>query len=174
MTTTRLMSPEDAPVLAALLRSNRDFLAPWEPDREDSYFTEEGQLAVVRDALDWYEAGTHVPHVIVDDDGRVVGRITLSGIVRFSLQSASVGYWVSEHANGRGHATAALRSMIAVAFGDLGLHRIQAETLKHNAASQRILERAGFERYGLAPEYLRIAGRWQDCVMYQLINRDMA
>jgi ribosomal-protein-alanine N-acetyltransferase len=32
------------------------------------------------------------------------------------------------------------------------------------------LERNGFEKYGLAPAYLNIAGRWQDHVMFQLIG----
>ncbi len=67
-------------------------------------------------------------------------------------------------------ASAALGEIIGVAFGDLGLHRIQGETLLDNVASQRVLERNGFARIGLAPTYLKIAGRWQDCILYQLIN----
>jgi len=67
-------------------------------------------------------------------------------------------------------ATAALRQIVGVAFGELGLHRIQGETLLDNAASQRVLERNGFARIGMAPEYLKIAGRWQDCILYQLVN----
>jgi ribosomal-protein-alanine N-acetyltransferase len=39
-------------------------------------------------------------------------------------------------------------------------------------ASQRVLERNGFVRYGLAPAYLEIAGRWQDHVMYQALAPD--
>jgi ribosomal-protein-alanine N-acetyltransferase len=99
-----------------------------------------------------------------------VGRITLNGIVRGAFQSCSVGYWLSAAAGGRGLATAALREIKATAFGDLGLHRIQAETLMHNTPSQRVLARNGFVRIGLAPTYLKIAGRWQDCLMYQAIN----
>jgi ribosomal-protein-alanine N-acetyltransferase len=57
-----------------------------------------------------------------------------------------------------------------VAFDELRLHRIQAETLPHNVRSQRVLERNGFARIGLAPEYLSIGGRWQDHIMYQLLN----
>jgi [ribosomal protein S5]-alanine N-acetyltransferase len=106
--------------------------------------------------------------------GAVAGRITLNGIVRGAFQSCSVGYWVSEAVGGRGLATAALRDVKAAAFGALGLHRIQAETLVHNVASQRVLQRNGFSRVGLAPAYLKIAGRWQDCILYQVINTDVA
>ena len=51
----------------------------------------------------------------------------------------------------------------------LGLHRIQAATLLHNAASQRILNKSGFTQIGLAPLYLKIAGQWQDHLLFQRI-----
>ena len=57
-----------------------------------------------------------------------------------------------------------------VAFAELGLHRIEAGTLLHNVASQRVLERNGFVRFGLAPAYLKIAGSWKDHAMYQVLN----
>ncbi len=43
VSTTRLITPGDAPVLAELLRASRDFLAPWEPVHGDGYFTAGGQ-----------------------------------------------------------------------------------------------------------------------------------
>jgi ribosomal-protein-alanine N-acetyltransferase len=72
--------------------------------------------------------------------------------------------------NGLGRATAAVHEIVRVAFEDLGLHRVQAETLLHNVRSQRLLERNGFIRFGLAPAYLNIAGKWQDHVMYQVVK----
>ena len=170
MTSCRLITLADAPVLAELQRVNRAFLAPWEPVRDERYFTEAGQRNAIQDALEQYEEGRNLPYVIADDSLGVVGRITLNGIVRGPFLSCSVGYWVSQSAGGRGVATAALRDVIGVAFGELGLHRIQGETLPDNVASQRVLERNGFTRIGMAPAYLRIAGRWQDCILYQLIN----
>ncbi len=58
------------------------------------------------------------------------------------------------------------------AFRELGLHRVQAETLPENTASQRALERNGFARYGFAPKYIRIAGEWRDHVMFQVLAPD--
>jgi ribosomal-protein-alanine N-acetyltransferase len=80
-----------------------------------------------------------------------------------------MSYWVSAADNGRGLATAAVRDMIRVAFAELGLHRIQAETLLHNVRSQRVLERNGFVRFGMAPAYLKIAGNWRDHFLYQVL-----
>lgn len=167
---TRLVTPDDAPVLAEVLRVSRDFLAPWEPIRGDDYFTAAGQLAVIRDALERHARGVALPHVILDSSGGVAGRITLSGIVRGPFQSCSVGYWVSVTAAGRGLATAAVRDMVRVAFDELRLHRVQAETLLHNVRSQRVLKRNGFRRIGMAPAYLNIAGQWQDHILYQVIS----
>jgi [ribosomal protein S5]-alanine N-acetyltransferase len=166
--TTRLVSLDDVPAVADLLRANRDFLAPWEPVRTEDYFTEEAQLALVEAGLAAYERGAAVPHVILDD-GELVGRITLNDIVRGPFQSCHLGYWVARAVNGRGVATAAVATIARVAFEEIGLHRIQAATLPHNAASQRVLQRNGFARIGMAPEYLSIAGRWQDHILFQLI-----
>jgi len=171
---TRLVTLEDLPVLAELLRENRAFNAPWEPIRDDDYFTVDGQSKVIRSALHQHGHGSTLPHVILDGAGRVVGRITLNEIVRGPLQSCSLGYWVGAGDNGRGLATAAVHDIIRVAFEELGLHRIQAGTLLHNVRSQRVLERTGFVRYGMAPAYLKIAGEWQDHALYQVVTTGSA
>jgi ribosomal-protein-alanine N-acetyltransferase len=162
--------PEDASALAELVRANREFLAPWDPIRSENYFTAEGQHAVVQADLEQHGQGSKLPHVILDDSGQVIGRIALNGIVRGAFQSCALSYWVSASHNGRGFATKAVSAIVRVAFDELGLHRVQAETLPHNTGSQRVLERNGFVRYGTAPEYLNIAGRWQDHVMYQVVK----
>ena len=166
-TSTRLIALDDVQALTELLRVNREFLAPWEPTRDDEYFTIEGQRAVIETALERHEQGVTVPQVILDDWGRVVGRITLYQIARGPFQSCNLGYWVSAANNGRGLATAAVRGIIRVAFDELRLHRIQAGTLLHNIRSQRVLERNGFVRFGVAPAYLNVAGRRQDHALYQ-------
>jgi ribosomal-protein-alanine N-acetyltransferase len=168
---TRPVALADAPALTQLLIENREFMAPWEPARDDEYFTEDVQRKLIRSGLDRKAQGISLPHVILDGT-RVVGRITLNNIVRGPFQSCSVGYWVSANANGRGLATAALAEIKQLAFQELGLHRVEAGTLTHNVRSQRVLERNGFERFGLAPNYLKIAGQWQDHILYQVLNAE--
>ena len=172
MRATRPVTIDDVPALAGLLRVSRDFLAPWDPIRGEHYFTVDGQGAVIRDALARHAEGSSRPHVILDESGQVAGRITLNGIVRGPFQSCSVGFWVSVTSTGRGLATAAVRDIIRVAFEDLGLHRVQAETLLHNVRSQRVLRRSGFVRIGMAPAYLNIAGKWQDHILFQVVKPD--
>ena len=170
--TTRLVRPEDAPVLARLLRENRENLAPYEPPRAESYFTEEGQAALVADHLHDHERGASLPHVILDTGGEVAGRVTLNHIVRGPFQSCSVGYWVDAARRGQGLATAAVASVKSIAFDELGLHRLEAGTLLHNVASQQVLRRNGFLPFGVAQNYLHVGGRWQDHVLFQVIAPD--
>lgn len=166
----RLVTLDDAAALAALLQENRAFLAPFEPHREESYFTADGQRAVLAEALAGQEAGTGLPCVVLGGDGQVAGRITLSGIVRGPLLSAALGYWVARRYTRQGLASVAVAHVVRAAFDDLELHRVEVGTLVHNVASQAVLARNGFERYGLAPRYLRIAGRWRDHVLFQRTN----
>jgi [ribosomal protein S5]-alanine N-acetyltransferase len=173
VTSTRLLSVDDAPALLEIAREDFYFFAPWEPLHDDQWLTEAAQREVIGEKLEQHRLGLSLPHVVLDDAGEVVGRITLNNVVRGAFQSCSVGYFIRSAANGRGHATSAVRQMVATAFGELGLHRVEAGTLLHNAASQRVLERNGFVRFGLAPQYLRIQGRWQDHVLFQVLNPDM-
>jgi len=172
MPVTRLLTVDDAAPIAELLARNREFLAPWDPVRGADYFTATAQGQLIESLLVEHDRGTTVPHVILGPDGELAGRITLNGIVRGPFLSCSVGYWVAQAANGRGVATRALADMLELAFGSLGLHRVEAGTLLHNDRSQRVLEKNGFVRYGLAPRYLRIAGRWQDHVLFQRLATD--
>ncbi len=162
----RLVSRHDAAVLAEVLRANRDFLAPWDPVRDEAYYTTGGQRDLATRSLRRSAAGVEWPGVILVD-GTPVGRVNLNNIVRGAFCSADLGYWVDRAHNGRGVATAAVGAVVRVAFGELGLHRVQAGTLLHNSGSQRVLQRNGFTVIGVAPAYLKIAGRWQDHRLFQ-------
>ncbi len=165
----RVISEADAPVLSRLETANREHLLIGAPERSDEWMSVEGQRAAIRAVRAELDAGRCAPLVIVAD-GAVVGRLSLNGIVRGPLLSASLGYWVSAHACGRGIATAAVRLAIDAAFGPVGLHRLEASVQVGNQASLRVLEKCGFTAYGLAPRYLRLGGAWRDCVMLQLLD----
>lgn len=164
----RILRSSDAARLSAAYRLNRDHLAPWEPTRAEEFFTPAGQGEVIESKLALHAAGWEVPWVILDGH-RIIGAITLGGIVRGPFLNAHVGYWIDREYNGRGIGSAAVAHAAAVAKEELGLHRFQAATLRHNAASRRILRRAGFQEIGVAPSYLKIAGSWQDHVLFQRI-----
>jgi ribosomal-protein-alanine N-acetyltransferase len=164
----RLLRLSDAERIKDAYQLNRDHLAPWEPERTDEFFTVARQSQTIESKLEQHEVGSEIPFVLVDE-GRVIGSLTLTGIVRGPFLSAHLGYWVGKDYNGRGIGSAAVAAGADFSRNELKLHRIQAATLPHNAASQKILKRAGFEEIGLAPSYLKIAGSWQDHILYQRI-----
>ncbi len=167
----RALAVTDAHALTALYRENRHFLAELEPLRPESFFTYEGQRRHVAQLTERRTAGTAYPYLIVLGD-KPVGAINLSNVARGAFQSANVGYWVAEQHNGKGVATTALALMCRRAFGELALHRLEAGTLLDNRASQRVIEKNGFTRIGVAPNYLQIAGRWSDHVLFQRTVED--
>jgi [ribosomal protein S5]-alanine N-acetyltransferase len=169
--TLRLLRSDDGARLADAYLRNRDHLEPWEPDRTEAFFTTERQSAQIVAGLREHEAGRQWP-LVLERDGAIVGRVNVNDVVGGVFQNGHLGYWVDGALGGRGIMTAAVRATVDLARDDLGLHRLQAATLLHNAASQRVLEHAGFERIGMAPQYLRIAGRWADHLLFQRILHD--
>lgn len=170
-TELRRVGRGDAAELAALLSENRDYFERWIPARPDDYFTADGQRTQIDAALRAYQEGTALPCVMVEGS-RIVGRIALTTIQRDGLFSATLGYSVARTSAGRGHASAAVAQMCDLAFGDLGLHRVEAGTVVTNLASQRVLERNGFARLCMAPSYVLVAGRWRDAALFQKLGDD--
>ncbi|MGW9167556.1 GNAT family N-acetyltransferase [Agromyces sp. NPDC055658] len=169
----RLLAPGDGPALAAAYERNREHLAPWEPLRTPEFFTTSWHERDVAGAVLRLEAGALIPLVLAagDEGAEIVGRVNLSDLVRGVFQNAHLGYWVDGRLTGQGLATTAVGIALHHARA-AGLHRVQAGTLVHNLASQRVLERNGFERFGLARRYLRIAGEWQDHVLFERLLED--
>jgi ribosomal-protein-alanine N-acetyltransferase len=166
----RPLAAGDGPALAAAYQRNRDHLAPWDPARPEVFFTAEGQSIEVAERLRVVAGGQGASWVLVRGD-EVVGRVNLNNVIRGVLQSASVGYWVGAEHTGRGLATAMVEEALRAAAG-LGLHRVEAGTLLRNEPSQRVLVKTGFERIGVARQFLYIAGKWQDHVLFQQILHD--
>jgi [ribosomal protein S5]-alanine N-acetyltransferase len=157
--TIRPLALGDARDLLALRIANREFMAPFDPARPDGFFTIEAQTEIARnaDALKF----------AILDDGELAGVVALSNVVYGAFRSANLGYWVDAKRNGRGLATRAVGALAEHAFGSRGLHRLEAGTLVDNVASQRVLEKNGFELIGLARNYLHIGGDWRDHLLFQ-------
>lgn len=164
--TLRTVRLGDAETLAELYRANRDFLRPWEPTRDEAFFTAEGQLEDLRRMVEAEAIGRMWPALIFAD-GVTVGRITLHNIIRGSLQSCYLGYWVAKEHGGRGVATEAVRLSLDVAFNELFLHRVEAFTRLDNVVSQRVLLKNGFSRVGVARRHIHVDGRWHDEQLFE-------
>ncbi len=104
--------------------------------------------------------------------GRVVGVVNLNDIVLGSLRSASLGYYGFESTTGGGRMTEAVRLAIDHGFGELGLHRLEANIQPGNGPSRALVQRLGFRLEGFSPRYLYVAGAWRDHERWAVLSDD--
>jgi ribosomal-protein-alanine N-acetyltransferase len=161
---TRAATKADAERLRDLRVANRNWLAPFDPDTGDPEYR-----FTLQHAREW---ASKPGRYVILDEGEVVGGLSLVATANDSISSAMLGYWVAEDHGGRGLATAAVSAALEVAFGELGLHRVEAGTLVDNARSQRVLEKCGFTRVGVLREHLLIGGEWRDHYLYERLATD--
>ena len=160
---------------AALRALSRGFLEPWEPVWAPDELTRASFRARMRRyARDVRSDNSYPFFIFRKSDGVLVGGLTLGQVRRGVSQTAALGYWMGQPYAGRGLMTRAVRTVAPLAFGALGLHRIEAACLPENGASIRLLEKVGFRREGEARAYLCIAGAWRDHVLFALLASDLA
>ncbi len=163
----RKMIPEYAPAITRLYIKNRENLRSIEPIRPEEFYTVFFQKRLMEPNFteQLYEFG-------IFEEKELIGKIKLSNLVRGACQWAVLGYWLDEDQRNKGYATQAVRGILRFAFQELGLHRIQASVLPSNLPSIRVLEKCGFERIGLARQYLKINGVWEDHYLYQIVREE--
>jgi ribosomal-protein-alanine N-acetyltransferase len=96
------------------------------------------------------------------EDGRLAGMFNISEIVRRAFQSAYVGYGGIAGLEGQGYMTEGMGLVLDYAFGELGLHRLEANIQPGNTASIALVRRCGFVREGFSEKYLKLDGEWRD------------
>lgn len=169
----RFLEPDDAPAALAYLERNRDFFRPFDPYRPPEHFSERGQRELLEASTKRRADGDEYPlGIFLTADDSLIGRVTLSNIVRRAFQNAYIGYSLDRAHNGRGFMTSAVSATVDFAFGEADLHRVQAAVMPDNTASIRVVEKAGFRMEGFAPNYLRINGEWRDHNLYATTYED--
>ncbi len=111
-------------------------------------------------------------YFVCDELGQICGVMNLSEVVRGSFQSAYLGYYALAPHHGKGFMTAGLSLVLDRAFGELELHRLEANIQPKNLRSIELVRRAGFRCEGLSPRYLKIAGRWRDHERWAITTED--
>jgi ribosomal-protein-alanine N-acetyltransferase len=106
------------------------------------------------------------------EDDAIVGLFEFSEVVRGSFQNAYLGYWVGEPFARRGYMREGIQLALRFAFGELRLHRIEANIQPSNRRSLALAEGAGFRREGFSPRYLKIGGRWRDHERWAILSDD--
>lgn len=134
-----------APVVLAFELANRAYFAASVSDRGDDFFDQftDRYTALLAEQ----EAGICAFYVLVAEDGSVLGRFNL---VDIEDRTAQLGYRVAQRVAGRGVATATVRQLCRLAASRHELRTLRAATAHENAASQKVLTKAGFVLVGPA------------------------
>lgn len=165
--------PSLADAVTDYFSRNRGHFAPWDPPLP----VEHGQAAFhatqLTEQSEQFDAGRVWGHwlTLLDEPARVIGRVSLSNIVRGSFHSCNLGYAIDALHQGRGLMHEALAAVIAAAFApDANLHRIQAAVRPENRRSMALIGRLGFHDEGLARDYLFNGGQWRDHRLFARLN----
>ncbi|HLF21328.1 MAG TPA: GNAT family protein [Aestuariivirga sp.] len=168
-----MRTPEtsDYEAWADLRLRSREFLTPWEPVWPSNDLTRAAFRSRIKRYWRDIENDAAFPFFIFSAGERqLLGALTLSNVRRGVAQTASLGYWIGAPFTRQGLMTSAIGLAMGFAFDHLQLHRIEAACLPSNAASIALLARCGFEREGLAKRYLKIAGLWQDHLLFARLS----
>ncbi len=167
----RLIKQRDARVLQSELLGNRAWLRPWEATSPDGPVSFDMRLGIRR-LLQQYRDGSGYPFVM-EYGGAIAGQLNIWGVMRGSLCSATIGYWVSERFAGRGITPTAVALATDVCFRELGLHRMEICIRPENRASLRVVEKLGFRYEGLRRRFIHIAGDWRDHYAFALVREEV-
>lgn len=169
----RTAEPTDAYMISQYFIANRVHLKPWEPAREEEFFTVAGWTQRLIKLNDLHRLALGYYLLIIDrNNGQMLGTISFSSLTRFPVHACHVGYSLADTAQGQGVMSRALTMALNYMFSVQNMHRIMASYMPHNLRSESVLERLGFEREGYAKQYLLINGEWRDHVLTALINPD--
>ena len=152
-------------------RTSADWLTKWEPK------VQPGQPDTVEDRQAFssrcsmrsreMQLGTQFGFGIFID-GRFGGEINLNSVHRRAQQNAYVGYWIDQRLAGNSYMPESLVVVMAFAFDQLGLHRLQVSIIPRNLASRRVVEKLELRSEGIAERYLEINGVWEDHIRYAI------
>ena len=165
----RLISIQDAEMISRYYIDNEEHFKPWMPARAYGFHSEESWCRRVVEHLSAQEKGDATFFIAVAGNV-MLGHCNLTQIVRGPFQACYMGCGVSSVAEGKGIAYKLCQHAITHAFHNVGLHRIMANYMPHNNRSAKLLSRLGFVIEGMAKDYLKIGGRWQNHVLTSLTS----
>lgn len=168
----RNLTPENTEEMLDYYIRNEEHLRQYEPTRDSSFYTYEGQKEILTESFRQFIDGTSIDLGIFKDE-KLIGKIKLSNIVYGILRNAFVGYSIDKEHQGKGYMKEALNTVCSYAFEEMGLHRLEASTLIENSRSQGVLKACGFNELGISEKYLYINGEWRDHKIFYKVNDDL-
>ena len=158
---------EDAAALLRFELDNRAFFEANINARPADFYSASGVEASIDDAIREAREDRAYRFLIRDEADEIVGRVNLTQVQRAHFHSAELGYRIGEAHCGKGYASEAVRLVLARAFDELGLIRVEAIARPENEGSVRVLLRNGFTQYGRTSRSFELGGQWYDRLHFE-------
>lgn len=111
-------------------------------------------------------------YFMVSEDGRARGAVRLAIVNRRSRIGDVRALIVDPAHRGRGLGVAIVRGLCGLAFGAMGLHRVETQVYAFNTAAIATFERAGFTQEGVRRQAFDRRGGWQDGIYFGRLADD--
>jgi len=106
-----------------------------------------------------------------------IGRVSLKSRTprdKSRNKTAELGYVLASKYWGKGIVTYVVKQVVKVAFNELShLERVEAFVDVENVGSQRVLEKAGFQKEGTLRKYLVMKGKSRDMIIFSVLSNDL-
>jgi ribosomal-protein-serine acetyltransferase len=159
----KILEPEDAGVLFALVDRNRFYLRQWLP-WVDTNTTIENTRLFIQSSQEQYKSNLGFQCGIWFC-GNLAGIIGFHGI-DWMNRNVEIGYWLGEEFQGHGMITKACRALVDFAFYDYNLNRVQIRCATGNSKSNAISERLGFIKEGITRQAEFLYDHYVDLFVY--------
>ena len=148
-----------------VVMKNRDFLSQW-LEWTDYYSKPEDAYNYLKTIEPLNE-----PSYLIQVDGKIVGG---HGFVGFNerYKVAEIGYWLAPQFNGRGYVTRGIKYLEDLAFGQLGINRMQIQIDVNNVKSQAVAVRAGYKKEGVLRQAYVLRGVPCDLIVYSKLKSE--
>jgi len=164
-----LLRLTDAGELYQLVDLNRAHLGKWLPFVDD-YHTVEAASEFIDSCLEKFSKRS----------GLGIGlrfRNSLAGIATYDYidwenSMTRIGYWLGKTFEGRGIMTRTCRALTGIAFGEMGLNRVEIWCAVENERCRKVPERLGFKQEGVLRGRERVSDRFLDIVSYSMLKRE--
>lgn len=167
----RNFTPDNADELLEYYITNKEHLRPYEPSRDNSFYTYEVQKEILLESYKQLLNGSSVDLGIYKDN-RLIGKAKISNIVYGVFKSGILGYSMDKEEQGKGYMTEAVKLLLDYSKEELDLHRVEASVLLDNDKSKNVLLKCGFKEIGVNSKYLFINGGWKDHLTFYKILQD--
>ncbi len=153
---------------------NKEHFSRWEAKKGGEYYTKAYTKALVKYEDRQFRSAKEIAFWLFDrekNDGKVIGRVSVFGIIPGNYSTCILGYKIDEDYEGKGYAKEAVRAVESFLYKEVGIRRIEALILPENDRSIGLVRSLGYDFESIAREIVEVSGIRRDHLrFYKLLG----